>query len=134
MPSDQGYVTRGIVGAAPSWTVSGRFALLRGNMVCCLADAIAMGMMVAADGLPALRDGDWVVVFGRVRLLPDPSPDHRPGRRRAKSLSRWSTTKPFWRQRQSKKWSGRVFRMSSSCRRPARDRMRLTGGDDVINR
>jgi uncharacterized membrane protein YraQ (UPF0718 family) len=27
-----------------------RFALLRGNMVCCLADAIAMGVMVAADG------------------------------------------------------------------------------------
>ena len=74
VPSDQGYVTRGIVKHSAQLDRIGKFALLRGNMVCCLADAIAMGIMVSAEGLPALRDGDWLVVFGRVRLLPDPSP------------------------------------------------------------
>jgi uncharacterized membrane protein YcgQ (UPF0703/DUF1980 family) len=52
----------------------GKFALLRGNMVCCLADAIAMGMMVSTEGFPVLRDGDWLVVFGRVQLLPEAFP------------------------------------------------------------
>jgi hypothetical protein len=32
-----------------------------------------MGLWVAADGFPAMRDGDWVVVFGRVQPLPEPS-------------------------------------------------------------
>ncbi len=70
-PSDQRYVTRGIVKRSAQLDQLGKFALLRGNMVCCLADAIAMGMMVSSDGLPAQRDGDWIVVFGRVQLLPE---------------------------------------------------------------
>jgi hypothetical protein len=73
-PSDQRYVTRGIVKRSAQLDRLGKFALLRGNMVCCLADAIAMGMMVSAEGLPALRDGDWLVVFGRVRPFPEASP------------------------------------------------------------
>lgn len=72
-PSDQRYVTRGVVKHSAQMDRLGRFALLRGNMVCCLADAIAMGMMVSGQGLPALRDGDWIVVFGRVQPVPEPS-------------------------------------------------------------
>lgn len=73
-PSDQRYVTRGVVKRSAQLDQLGSFALLRGNMVCCLADAIAMGVMVAADGLPTLRDGEWVAAFGRVQPLPKPSP------------------------------------------------------------
>ncbi|MCK7512218.1 MAG: hypothetical protein MZV70_54695 [Desulfobacterales bacterium] len=50
---DQRYVTRGVVKRSAQMDRLGRFALLRGNMVCCLADAIAMGMMVSGHGLPA---------------------------------------------------------------------------------
>jgi uncharacterized membrane protein YcgQ (UPF0703/DUF1980 family) len=71
--SDQRYVARGIVKRSAQLDRLGKFALLRGNMVCCLADAIAMGMMVADEGIPTLRDGDWVVVFGRLQPLPDPA-------------------------------------------------------------
>lgn len=73
-PSDQRYVTRGIVKRSAQLDRLGRFALLRGNMVCCLADAIAMGVLVAADGSREFQDGDWVVVFGRVQALPEPQP------------------------------------------------------------
>jgi hypothetical protein len=69
--SDQRYATRGIVKRSAQLDRLGKFALLRGNMVCCLADAIAMGMMVADEGVPPLRDGDWIVVFGRLQLLPE---------------------------------------------------------------
>jgi hypothetical protein len=70
----QRVVTRGIVKRSAQLDRIGKFALLRGNMVCCLADAIAMGMMVSTEGFEALRDGDWLVVFGRVRLLAEASP------------------------------------------------------------
>jgi len=73
-PSDQRYITRGVVKRSPQLDRLEKFALLRGNMVCCLADAIAMGMMVAADGRPPLQDGDWVVVLGHIQPLPKPSP------------------------------------------------------------
>lgn len=69
--SDQRYVTRGIVKRSAQLDRLGKFALLRGNMVCCLADAIAMGVMVAGEGVPPLRDGDWIVVFGRLQPLPE---------------------------------------------------------------
>lgn len=74
MPSDQRYITRGIVRRSAQLDRLGRFALLRGNMVCCLADAIAMGMMVASESLPPAKDGDWVVVFGRVQPLEEAFP------------------------------------------------------------
>ena len=71
-PSGQRYVTRGIVKRSAQLDRLGRFALLRGNMVCCLADAIAMGVIVADDGSREFRDGDWVVAFGRIHALPEP--------------------------------------------------------------
>jgi len=73
-PPDQRYVTRGIVKRSAQLDGLGRFALLRGNMVCCLADAIAMGVMVAADGGREFQDGDWVMAFGRAQATPAPQP------------------------------------------------------------
>jgi len=73
-PSDQRYVTRGIVKRSAQLDRLGKFALLRGNMVCCLADAIAMGVMVAADGSREFQDGDWVMAFGRAQATPEPQP------------------------------------------------------------
>jgi len=73
-PADQRYVTRGVVKRSAQLDGLGRFALLRGNMVCCLADAIAMGVMVTADGSREFRDGDWVMAFGRVQTTPAPQP------------------------------------------------------------
>ena len=67
--SDRRVVTRGVVKRSAQLDRLGKFALLRGNMVCCLADAVAMGVIVAGEGPPALRDGDWIVVFGRVQPL-----------------------------------------------------------------
>lgn len=71
---DQRYVTRGIVKRSAQLDRLGRFALLRGNMVCCLADAIAMGVMVADDGSREFQDGAWVTAFGRAQATPDPQP------------------------------------------------------------
>jgi hypothetical protein len=73
-PPDQRYITRGIVKRSPQLDRVGMFALLRGNMVCCLADAIAMGMMVAYAGGPPPQDGAWVLVQGYVQPLAEPSP------------------------------------------------------------
>lgn len=73
-PSDQRYVTRGIVKRSAQLDRLGRFALLRGNMVCCLADAIAMGVMVIDDGSREFQDGEWVMAFGRARATPEPQP------------------------------------------------------------
>jgi hypothetical protein len=128
-PSDQRYVTRGIVKRSVQLDQLGKFALLRGNMVCCLADAIAMGMMVAADGLPPLRDGDWVVVFGRVQTLPEPSPITDLGGTREvpfsmvydKALLVAEAIEPMERPR-----FPYVFELPPSGKSPPR----LTGGDD----
>lgn len=70
--SDQRYITRGIVKRSPQLDRVGMFALLRGNMVCCLADAIAMGMMVVSDGRAALQGGEWVEILGRIQPLETP--------------------------------------------------------------
>ncbi|MCK7512217.1 MAG: hypothetical protein MZV70_54690 [Desulfobacterales bacterium] len=72
-------------------------------------------------GFQPLRDGDWIVVFGRVQPLRSParSPTWEA---RVKCPSRWSTTTPSWWPRRSNPSNGPAFRMSSSCRRPARVR------------
>lgn len=71
---DQRYVTRGIVKRSAQLDGLGRFALLRGNMVCCLADVIAMGVMVAHDGAREFRDGEWAMAFGRTQATQAPQP------------------------------------------------------------
>lgn len=64
------FVVRGIVKRTPELEGMGRFALLRVNMVCCIADAMSMGVMVSTPDIDHLSDGDWVRVFGRVEPLP----------------------------------------------------------------
>jgi hypothetical protein len=71
---DQAVITRGIVRRTPELDRLGRFVLLRGNMVCCLADAVAMGVIIAAAGSRDFQDGEWVVAFGRVQPHPDMHP------------------------------------------------------------
>jgi hypothetical protein len=70
---DQAVVTRGVVKRSPELDRQGRFALLRVNMVCCLADAMAMGVVVASEAAGRLLDGEWVVVFGAVGALAAPA-------------------------------------------------------------
>lgn len=66
----EGFVVRGIVKRTPELEGMGRFALLRVNMVCCIGDAMAMGVMVSTPDIDHLPDGEWVRVFGRVEPLP----------------------------------------------------------------
>jgi hypothetical protein len=66
----QAFVVRGIVKKSPELERAGRFALLRVNMVCCIADAMAMGVMVNSPDADHLSDGEWVRVFGRIEPLP----------------------------------------------------------------
>ena len=66
----QAFVVRGIVKKSPELDRMGRFALLRVNMVCCIADAMAMGVTVSHPNLEELSDGEWVRVFGKIEFLP----------------------------------------------------------------
>lgn len=66
-------VSRGIIRRSPQLDREGLFALFRINMVCCLADAVAIGVMVKPEsGLMNLRDGEWVTVFGSAEALGEP--------------------------------------------------------------
>ncbi len=65
----QPYVVRGVVKRSPEMDRQGRFALLRTNIVCCMADAMAMGLVVSQADPQQLPDGRWVKVFGRLRPL-----------------------------------------------------------------
>ena len=66
----QAFVVRGIVKKSPELDRMRRFALLRVNMVCCIADAMAMGVMVSHPNPGELSDGEWVRVFGKMEFLP----------------------------------------------------------------
>jgi len=64
----------GTVRSLPNPTGRRSVALMRSYMVCCAADAIAMGLRVPGEGIDRFQDGDWVVVRGRLTKLPEPSP------------------------------------------------------------
>ena len=66
----EAFVVRGIVKKSPELDRIGRFALLRVNMVCCISDAMSMGVTVSHPNLDQLTDGEWVRVFGRMEFLP----------------------------------------------------------------
>ncbi len=68
----QDIVSRGIVRRSPRLDREGLFALFRVNMVCCLADAVAIGVMVKSETGSGLRDGEWVAVFGSTETLAKP--------------------------------------------------------------
>jgi hypothetical protein len=63
---------RGVLKKSPFLDAQGRFALLRVNMVCCVADSMSMGVMVTGNESAAIRDGRWVMVFGRMKGLVEP--------------------------------------------------------------
>jgi hypothetical protein len=65
----EAFVVRGIVKRSAELDRMGQFALLRVNMVCCAADAMAMGVTVSSKDLDKLSDGEWVRVFGKMRPL-----------------------------------------------------------------
>jgi len=67
---EKAFVVRGIVKKNPELHSMGRFALLRVNMVCCISDAMAMGVMVSHPNLDELSEGEWVRVFGKMEPLP----------------------------------------------------------------
>jgi hypothetical protein len=71
-PVEKPIVARGVVRRSPQLDAAGRFGLFRVNMVCCLADAMAMGVMVSAENSGHLKNGDWVTVFGVMKTLPEP--------------------------------------------------------------
>jgi uncharacterized surface protein with fasciclin (FAS1) repeats len=48
--------------------------LMRSYMVCCVADAYAVGFRLTGNGLEALKGGEWMVVSGRVAALPETDP------------------------------------------------------------
>lgn len=43
-------------------------------MVCCAADAVAYGFRLNAADLKQSKEGDWIVVSGKLRPLPEPDP------------------------------------------------------------
>ena len=65
-------VTRGIVKRSPQLDRAGLFALFRVNMVCCLADAVAIGVMVKPESGEIPPEGRWVTVYGAVERLAEP--------------------------------------------------------------
>jgi len=69
---DQPIVLRGVLKKSPSLDAQGRFVLLRVNMVCCVADSMAMGVMVTGDEGANIGDGRWVRVYGRMQGLVEP--------------------------------------------------------------
>lgn len=69
---DQPIVLRGILKKSPWLDSQGRFALLRVNMICCVADSMSMGVMAAGEDAAKTGDGRWVRVFGRMKDLDEP--------------------------------------------------------------
>jgi uncharacterized surface protein with fasciclin (FAS1) repeats len=63
----QDFVTTGIVKRLPGLDGGGQFALMKTVMVCCLADALALGVRVSYENVRDLKDGDWVNVYGRLK-------------------------------------------------------------------
>jgi uncharacterized surface protein with fasciclin (FAS1) repeats len=75
------FVTTGIVKRLPMLDRVGQFALMKTVMVCCLADALALGVRVSYDDVSDLKDGDWVNVYGRLKKTGAPvkTPSFRMG-------------------------------------------------------
>ena len=60
-------VTTGIVKRLPELDRVGQFALMKTVVVCCLADAISVGVRVSFEKAHDLKDGAWVNVYGRIK-------------------------------------------------------------------
>jgi hypothetical protein len=72
----QPFVMRGMVKRTPELDRMGLFALLRGNMICCAADAMAVGFYVQGADPTKFSDGEWARVYGEAvatdQKLPKP--------------------------------------------------------------
>jgi uncharacterized surface protein with fasciclin (FAS1) repeats len=64
----------GMVKLLPSTEGNREIALMRSYMVCCAADALAMGFRLRGSGVDKCRDGEWLVVSGTLLELPEPEP------------------------------------------------------------
>jgi DUF1980 C-terminal domain len=127
--TDQRVITRGIVRRTPELDRLGWFVLLRGNMVCCLADSVAMGVIVAAEGSREFHGGEWVVAFGRVQPLADPHPVTNLGPTGEVPFSMVYDKALFTAEAVEKTQRPRfsyVFELPPSSKKPTR----LTGGAD----
>lgn len=69
------YLARGIVKHSEQLDRSGRFALIRNMVTCCLADMVAVGFAVDDNHLSELPDGHWVELYGTLTRLSEPIPD-----------------------------------------------------------
>jgi len=126
---DQRVITRGIVRRTPELNRLGWFVLLRGNMVCCLADSVAMGVLVADDGSREFHSGEWVVAFGWMQPLADPHPLTNLGPTGEVPFSMVYDKALFRAEAVEKTERPRfpfVFELPTSANKPAR----LTGGAD----
>lgn len=81
-PLDTPFTTRGVVRRTPQLDAQNEIVLSRIAVVCCLADAVEVGVRVRVDDPTAYADGTWYKVRGS--LLDQPLPD--------KSLSRFQST------------------------------------------
>jgi uncharacterized repeat protein (TIGR03943 family) len=64
------YVLRGVVTRGGELGPAGKTALVRTAVVCCLADAMAMGFLVAGEPAKELPKGKWAQVWGVLEPLP----------------------------------------------------------------
>lgn len=57
------FATRGLVLTSPELSAQGLYGLVRVQIVCCLADAVAVGVLVRGE--PPVGDQEWARVAGR---------------------------------------------------------------------
>ena len=50
----------------------GQVAVMKSYMVCCAADSVAVGVRVEGESFAAFRDGQWLIVRGKLVRLPAP--------------------------------------------------------------
>ncbi|WP_029897177.1 hypothetical protein [Desulfohalovibrio reitneri] len=67
------FAMRGQVRRSPALDARGEIALVRTVVVCCFADALAVGMPVRVDDPADYEDGQWLRVLGRLREAADPA-------------------------------------------------------------
>jgi len=62
----QSFATIGVVKRLPSLDDHGSFALMTSVMVCCVADAFAVGFRIPYDQWESIEDGQWIMVTGKL--------------------------------------------------------------------
>lgn len=73
-PLGERYAVQGMALRDGTFDVRGEFALVRLSIVCCLADALAVGLRVSGVQTPDIPSGAWVRVLGRLVATDPASP------------------------------------------------------------